>query len=44
MQSAYDSIAVTSDSLRHMEQEADKSLLEQMAAEFAQSEQEGNVG
>ena len=44
LQSAYDSIAVTSDSLRHMEQEADKSLLEQMAAEFAQSEQEGNVG
>ncbi len=44
LQSAYDSIAVTSDSLRHMEQEADKSLLEQMAAEFEQSEQEGNAG
>lgn len=43
LQSAYESIAVTSDSLRKMEAEADQSVLRRMAAEFEQYEQEGNA-
>lgn len=41
LQSAYDSIAVTSSSLREMEEKADESMLRQMAAEFGMMEQEG---
>ncbi len=43
LQSAYDSIAVTSSSLREMEEKADESMLRQMAAEFEIMEQEGEV-
>lgn len=43
LQSAYDSIAVTSSSLREMEEKADESMLRQMAAEFEIMEQEGVV-
>lgn len=43
LQSAYDSIAVTSGSLREMEEKADESMLRQMAAEFEIMEQEGEV-
>lgn len=41
LQSAYDSIAVTSNSLREMEEKADECMLRQMAAEFELMEQEG---
>ena len=43
LQSAYDSIAVTSSSLREMEEKADESMLRQMAAEFEIMEQEGEI-
>ena len=43
LQSAYDSIAVTSSSLREMEEKADESMLRQMAAEFEILEQEGEA-
>lgn len=43
LQSAYDSIAVTSSSLREMEEKADESILRQMAAEFEIMEQEGEA-
>lgn len=41
LQSAYDSIAVTSSSLREMEEKADENMLRQMAAEFEEMEQGG---
>ncbi len=43
LQSAYDSIAVTSSSLREMEEKADENMLRQMAAEFEMMEQEGEA-
>lgn len=43
LQSAYDSIAVTSSSLREMEEKADESMLRQMVAEFEIMEQEGEA-
>ena len=43
MQTAYDSIAVTSSSLREMEVTCDESMLRQMAAEFEILEQEGEA-
>lgn len=43
LQSAYDSIAVTSSSLREMEEKADESMLRQMAAEFEIMEQKGEA-
>ena len=43
LQSAYYSRAVTSSSLREMEEKADESMLRQMAAEFEIMEQEGEV-
>ena len=43
LQSAYDSIAVTSSSLWEMEEKADESMLRQMAAEFEIMEQEGEA-
>ena len=43
LQSAYDSIAVTSSSLREMEEKADENMLRQMAAEFEMMEHEGEA-
>lgn len=41
LQSAYDSIAVTSSSLREIEERADRGMLQKIAAEFEAMEQEG---
>ena len=41
LQSAYDSIAVTSSSLRETEERADRGMLQKIAAEFEAMEQEG---
>lgn len=44
LQSAYDIIATTSNSLRQAEERADANMLRQVAAEFEAMEQEGNAG
>lgn len=43
LQSAYESIAVTSGSLRKMEESVNQNTLREMAAEFASMEQEGRL-
>lgn len=43
LQSAYDSIAVTSNSLREMEEAVNQNALQEMAAEFADLEQKGRL-
>lgn len=43
LQSAYDSIAVTSSSLREMEDIVNRNTLQEMAAEFAEMEQKGSL-
>ena len=43
LQSAYDSIAVTSSSLREMEETVSQNALREMAAEFAFMEEEENL-